>query len=122
MWTLEGAEEVLGRFYIIDSLDSHTIERRDMRTFACWAWVWIPTDIPTRHCLLCFEDDAGCVDSRMVSEPPEGERSSLLFHLDRIKDWTPREQRSPASGVSGLPSSGLDNDECRPLHEVNSLD
>ena len=34
MWTLEGAEEVLGWFCIIDRLDIHTIEHRDTRTFA----------------------------------------------------------------------------------------
>ncbi|XBJ01577.1 hypothetical protein VPH35_021205 [Triticum aestivum] len=111
MWTLEGAEEVLGWFCIIDRLDIHTIEHRDTLT-----------DIPTRHYLSSFEEGAGRVASRMVPEPPEGERISLLFHLDRVKDWTPREQRSPASGVSGLPSSSSDDNERRPLPEVNSLD
>ena len=35
MWSLEGAKEVLGKFCIIDRLDSHTFECRDTRTFAC---------------------------------------------------------------------------------------
>ncbi|XBI56893.1 hypothetical protein VPH35_038404 [Triticum aestivum] len=110
MWTLEGAEEVLGRFCIIDRLDSHTIERRDTRTFACWAWVWSLTDIPTRHCLSCFEDAAGLVvemqgfspplqASRTVPEPPEGERSSLLFHLDPSKTG-PQASSAPQPLVS----------------------
>ncbi|XBH68642.1 hypothetical protein VPH35_096739 [Triticum aestivum] len=98
MWSLEGAKEVLGKFCIIDRLDSHTFEHRDTRMFACWVWVWNLTDIPTRHCLSSFEEGAGRMTemlgyspplraNRIVPPPPEGERSSLLFHIDRVEDW-----------------------------------
>ncbi|XBI15844.1 hypothetical protein VPH35_058193 [Triticum aestivum] len=133
MWTLEGARGVLGKFCIIDRLDSHTAERRDTRTFACWAWVWSLTDIPTQHCLSSFAEGASQVTemqgyspplhaNRAMPEPPEWERSSLLFHLDHVEDWSPREQRSPGYGVSGLPSSGSDNDDRRPLPDVSTPD
>ncbi|XBI46506.1 hypothetical protein VPH35_110747 [Triticum aestivum] len=107
MWSLEGAKEVLGKFCIIDRLDSHTFECWDTRTFAAWVWVWNLTDIPTRHFLSSFEEGANCA----VPPPPEGERSSLLFHIDRVEDWTPREPRSPASYQSGLPSSGSSSND-----------
>nr|XP_040258357.1 formin-like protein 5 [Aegilops tauschii subsp. strangulata] len=60
--------------------------------------------------------------NRVVPPPPEGERSSLLFHIDRVEDWTPRGPRSPESYQSSLPSSGSDDDDRRPMLEIATLD
>lgn len=130
MWTLEGAEEALGKFCLIDRLDSHTFERRDMKTFAYRVWCWSLIDIPTRHCMSVFSQGAGRVEemlgfsppNRTVAQPPSVERHSLLFHIDMVENWTPREPHSPSSRQSILPSSGSKDDDTHPFPEIEPFD
>ncbi|KAE8805335.1 D-3-phosphoglycerate dehydrogenase, chloroplastic [Hordeum vulgare] len=88
-WSVEGAEEILGRRVRVDRLDSRTLERGHTKTFACWGFS--PPD-------------------RRVAPPPATADYSLLIHVDRIEDWTTPSPRSSYSGQSGLPSSDSDGD------------
>ncbi|KAI4988609.1 hypothetical protein ZWY2020_035849 [Hordeum vulgare] len=117
-WSVEGAEEILGKRVRVDRLDSRTLERGHTKTFACWIWTSDITKIPTSHTIAVLPRGAGRVDEmegfsppdRRVAPPPATADYTMLIHVDRIEDWTSPSPRSSHSGQSGLPSSGSDND------------
>ncbi|KAK3138116.1 hypothetical protein QOZ80_5AG0364760 [Eleusine coracana subsp. coracana] len=47
----------------------------------------------------------GSLEAVQLHSPPEGAEVELLVHLDQYNDWSPMPDRTPSSGVSGLPSS-----------------
>uniref|UniRef100_A0A8I6WZA7 DUF4283 domain-containing protein n=1 Tax=Hordeum vulgare subsp. vulgare TaxID=112509 RepID=A0A8I6WZA7_HORVV len=117
-WSVEGAEEILGKRVRVDRLDSRTLERGHTKTFACWVWMSDLANIPTSHTLAVLPRGAGRVEEmqgfsppdRRVAPPPATADYTMLIHVDRIEDWTPHSPRSSHSGQSGLPSSGSDDD------------
>ncbi|KAE8803915.1 D-3-phosphoglycerate dehydrogenase, chloroplastic [Hordeum vulgare] len=117
-WSVEGAEEILGRRVRVDRLDSRTLERGHTKTFACWVWTDDVGNIPTKHCLGILPRGAGHVEEmvgfsppdRRVAPPPATAEYSMLIHVDRVEDWTPPSPRSSHSERSGLPSSDSDGD------------
>ncbi|KAE8813165.1 D-3-phosphoglycerate dehydrogenase, chloroplastic [Hordeum vulgare] len=117
-WSVEGAEEILGRRVRVDRLDSRTLEGGHTKTFACWVWARDVADIPTTHTLGVLPRGAGRVEEmegfsppdRRVAPPPASAEYSMLIHVDRVEDWTSPSPRSSHSGQSGLPSSGSDDD------------
>ncbi|KAE8802739.1 D-3-phosphoglycerate dehydrogenase, chloroplastic [Hordeum vulgare] len=119
LWSVEGAEEILGRRVRLDRLDSRTLERGHTKTFACWVWTDDVGSIPTKHCLGILPRGAGRVEEmvgfsppdRRVAPPPATAEYSMLIHVDRIEDWTPPPPCSSHSERSGLPSSDLDGDD-----------
>uniref|UniRef100_A0A8I6WZW2 Uncharacterized protein n=1 Tax=Hordeum vulgare subsp. vulgare TaxID=112509 RepID=A0A8I6WZW2_HORVV len=118
-WSVEGAEEILGRRVRVDRLDSRTLERGHPKTFACWVWARDIADIPTSHTLGVLPRRAGRVEEmegfsppdRRVAPPPASAEYAMLIHVDRVEDWTPPSSRSSHSAQSGLPSSGSDDDD-----------
>ncbi|XP_044955207.1 uncharacterized protein LOC123405667 [Hordeum vulgare subsp. vulgare] len=48
-WSLEGAEEILGRRVRVDRLDSRTLERGHTKIFACWVWARDIEGLPRRR-------------------------------------------------------------------------
>ncbi|KAE8814118.1 D-3-phosphoglycerate dehydrogenase, chloroplastic [Hordeum vulgare] len=117
-WSVEGAEEILGKRVRVDRLDSRTLERGHTKTFSCWIWTSDIANIPTSHTIAVLSRGAGRVeemegfsppDSR-VEPPPATADYTMLIHVDRIEDWTTPSPRSCHSGQSGLPSSGSDDD------------
>ncbi|KAE8785827.1 D-3-phosphoglycerate dehydrogenase, chloroplastic [Hordeum vulgare] len=115
-WSVEGAEEILGRRVRVDRLDSRTLERGHTKTFACWVWTDDVGNIPTKHCLGILPRGAGRVEEmvgfslpdRRVAPPPATAEYSMLIHVDRVEDWTPPSPRSSHSERSGIPSSDSD--------------
>ncbi|KAE8810213.1 D-3-phosphoglycerate dehydrogenase, chloroplastic [Hordeum vulgare] len=111
LWSVEGAEDILGRKVRVDRLDSRTLERGHTKTFACWVWTDDVGNIPTKHCLGILPRGAGRVEEmigfslpdRRVAPPPATAEYSMLIHVDRVEDWTPpvppflplRAERSP---------------------------
>ncbi|KAE8791290.1 D-3-phosphoglycerate dehydrogenase, chloroplastic [Hordeum vulgare] len=124
-WSVEGAEEILGRRVRVDRLDSRTLERGHTKTFACWLWTSDVANIPTKHTLAVLPRGAGRVEEmegfsppdRRVAPPPTTADYSKLIHVDRIEDWTPPSPRSSHSGQIGMPLSDSDNDD-RPFLAV----
>uniref|UniRef100_A0A8I6Y709 CCHC-type domain-containing protein n=1 Tax=Hordeum vulgare subsp. vulgare TaxID=112509 RepID=A0A8I6Y709_HORVV len=119
LWSVEGAEEILGRRVRVDRLDSRTLERGHMKTFACWVWTDDVGSIPTKHCLGILPRGAGRIEEmvgfsppdRRVAPSPATAEYSMLIHVDRVEDWTPPSPRSSHSERSGLPSSDSDGDD-----------
>uniref|UniRef100_A0A8I7B614 Uncharacterized protein n=1 Tax=Hordeum vulgare subsp. vulgare TaxID=112509 RepID=A0A8I7B614_HORVV len=119
LWSVEGAEEILGRRVRVDRLDSRTLERGHTKTFACWVWTDDVGSIPTKHCLGILPRGAGRVEEmvgfsppdRRVAPPPATAEYSMLIHVDRVEDWTPPSPRSSHSERRGLPSSDSDGDD-----------
>ncbi|KAE8780869.1 D-3-phosphoglycerate dehydrogenase, chloroplastic [Hordeum vulgare] len=118
-WSVEGAEEILGRRVRVDRLDSRTLECGHTKTFACWVWTDDVGNIPTRHSLGVLSRGAGRVeemvgfsppDSR-VAPPPATAEYSMIIHVDRVEDWTPPSPRSSHSRRSGIPSSDSDSED-----------
>ncbi|KAE8783899.1 D-3-phosphoglycerate dehydrogenase, chloroplastic [Hordeum vulgare] len=117
-WSVEGAEQILGRRVRVDRLDSRTLERGHTKTFACWVWTDDVGNIPTKHCLGILPRGAGSVEEmggfspldRRVAPPPATAEYSMLIHVDRVEDWTPPSPRSSHSERSGIPSSDSDGD------------
>ncbi|KAE8793618.1 D-3-phosphoglycerate dehydrogenase, chloroplastic [Hordeum vulgare] len=72
-WSVEGAEEILGRRVRFDRLDSRTLERGHTRTFACWVWARDVADIPTSHTLGVLPRGAGRVEESRDSPHQTGE-------------------------------------------------
>uniref|UniRef100_A0A8I6X329 Uncharacterized protein n=1 Tax=Hordeum vulgare subsp. vulgare TaxID=112509 RepID=A0A8I6X329_HORVV len=97
LWSVEGAEDILGRKVRVDRLDSRTLERGHTKMFACWVWTDDVGNIPTKHCLGILPRGAGRVEEmigfsppdRRVAPPPATAEYSLLIHVDRVEDWTP---------------------------------
>ncbi|KAE8813000.1 D-3-phosphoglycerate dehydrogenase, chloroplastic [Hordeum vulgare] len=118
-WSVEGAEEILGRRVRVDRLDSRTLERGHTKTFACWVWARDIADIPTSHTLGVLPRGAGRVEEmegfsppdKRVAPPPASSEYAMPIHVDRVEDWTPPSPRSSHSVQSGLPSSGSDDDD-----------
>ncbi|KAE8769476.1 D-3-phosphoglycerate dehydrogenase, chloroplastic [Hordeum vulgare] len=117
-WSVEGAEDILGKKVRVDRLDSRTLERGHTKTFACWVWTSDVANIPTKHTLAVLPRGAGRVEEmegfsppdRRVAPPPATADYTMLVHVDRIEDWTTPSPRSSHSGQSGLPSSDSDHD------------
>uniref|UniRef100_A0A8I6X6Q8 DUF4283 domain-containing protein n=1 Tax=Hordeum vulgare subsp. vulgare TaxID=112509 RepID=A0A8I6X6Q8_HORVV len=126
-WSVDGAEEILGKRVRVDRLDSRTLERDHTKTFACWVWTNDVANIPTRHTLGVLPRGAGRVEEmegfsppdRRVAPPPATADYEMLIHVDRAEDWAPPSPRSSHSGQSGIPSSGSDDDS-RPFPAVSS--
>ncbi|KAE8819514.1 hypothetical protein D1007_02497 [Hordeum vulgare] len=126
-WSVDGAEEILGKRVRVDRLDSRTLERGHTKTFACWVWTNDVANIPTRHTLGVLPRGAGRVEEmegfsppdRRVAPPPATAEYEMLIHVDRVEDWAPPSPRSSHSGQSGIPSSGSDDDS-RPFPAVSS--
>ncbi|XBI89683.1 hypothetical protein VPH35_027455 [Triticum aestivum] len=124
-WSLEGAEEILGKKVRVDRLDSRTLERGHTKTFACWLWTRDVAHIPTKHTLWVLPRGAGRVEEmqgfsppdRRVAPSPGAVSYTMLIHVDRVEDWTPLSPRSSHSGQSGLLSSDSDGDD-RPFPMV----
>ncbi|KAE8776535.1 D-3-phosphoglycerate dehydrogenase, chloroplastic [Hordeum vulgare] len=118
-WSVEGAEEILGKRVRVDRLDSRTLERSHTKTFACWVWKNDVANIPTRHILGVLPCGVGCVEEMEGFSPPDKRVApssatadyAMLIHVDRVEDWTPPSPRSSHSGQSGLPSCGSDDDD-----------
>ncbi|KAE8776842.1 hypothetical protein D1007_50465 [Hordeum vulgare] len=118
-WSVEGAEEILGKRARVDRMDSRTLERGHTKTFACWVWTSDVANIPTKHTMAVLSRGAGRVEEMEGFSPPDRRVAplpamadfSMLIHVDRIEDWTPRSPRSSHSGQSGLPSSDSDADD-----------
>ncbi|KAE8801175.1 D-3-phosphoglycerate dehydrogenase, chloroplastic [Hordeum vulgare] len=119
LWSVEGAEEILGKRVRVDRLDSRTLERGHTQTFACWVWTNDVANIPTKHTLGVLLHGAGRVEEmevfsppdRCVTPPPAMVDYTMLIHVDRVEDWTPLSPRSSHSGQSGLPSSDSEDDD-----------
>ncbi|KAE8811681.1 D-3-phosphoglycerate dehydrogenase, chloroplastic [Hordeum vulgare] len=117
-WSVEGAEDILGKKVRVDCLDSRTLERGHTKTFACWVWTNDVANIPTKHTLAVLPRGAGRVEEmegfsppdRRVAPPPATADYTMLVHVDRIEDWTTPSPRSSHSGQSGLPPSDSDHD------------
>ncbi|KQJ92207.1 hypothetical protein BRADI_4g42245v3 [Brachypodium distachyon] len=113
LWSIEGAESVLGKDVIVDRLDSRTYAKEDTQLFSCWVWCWSLESIPSDHVFTVFRNGAGRVEEmngyspprRAVAPPPEGITFTALIHIDLAEDWTVRESRTPSSRQSGMPSS-----------------
>ncbi|KQJ82430.2 hypothetical protein BRADI_5g08877v3 [Brachypodium distachyon] len=113
LWSIEGAESVLGKDVIVDRLDSRTYAKEDTQLFSCWVWCWSLDSIPSDHVFTIFRNGAGRVEEmngyspprRAVAPPPEGITFTALIHIDLAEDWTVRESRTPSSRQSGMPSS-----------------
>ncbi|KAI4962522.1 hypothetical protein ZWY2020_030291 [Hordeum vulgare] len=50
-WSVDGAEEILGKRVRVDRIDSRTLERGHTKTFSCWVWTNDVANIPTKHTL-----------------------------------------------------------------------
>ncbi|KAE8795331.1 D-3-phosphoglycerate dehydrogenase, chloroplastic [Hordeum vulgare] len=94
-WSVEGAEEILGKRVRVDRLDSRTLERDHTKTFACWVWTNDVANIPTTHTLGVLPHGAGRVEEmegfppspdRRVAPPPATADYTMLIHDDRIED------------------------------------
>uniref|UniRef100_A0A8I6YN06 DUF4283 domain-containing protein n=1 Tax=Hordeum vulgare subsp. vulgare TaxID=112509 RepID=A0A8I6YN06_HORVV len=117
-WSVEGAEEILGRRVRVDRLGSRTLERGHTKTFECWVWTDDVGNIPTKHCFGILPRGAGRVKEmvgfsppdRRVAPPPTTAEYSMLIHVDRVEDWTPPSPRSSHSERSGIPSYDSDGD------------
>ncbi|KAE8790638.1 D-3-phosphoglycerate dehydrogenase, chloroplastic [Hordeum vulgare] len=126
-WSVEGAEDILGRRVRVDRLDSRTMEQGHTKTFACWVWTSDVASIPTKHTLAVLPRGAGRVEEmegfyppdRRVAPPPATADYTMLVHVHRIEDWTTPSPRSSRSGQSGLPSSDSDNNS-RPFPAVTA--
>ncbi|KAE8770215.1 D-3-phosphoglycerate dehydrogenase, chloroplastic [Hordeum vulgare] len=126
-WSVDGAEEILGKRVRVDRLDSMTLERDHTKTFACWVWTNDVANIPTRHTLGVLPCGAGRVEEmegfslpdRRVAPPPATADYEMLIHVDRVEDWAPPSPCSSHSGQSGIPSSGSDDDG-KPFPAVSS--
>ncbi|KAE8790054.1 D-3-phosphoglycerate dehydrogenase, chloroplastic [Hordeum vulgare] len=124
-WSVEGAEEILGRRVRVDRLDSRTLERGHTKTFACWVWIDGVGNIPTKHSLGVLPRGAGRVEEmggfsppdRRVAPPPAMAEYSMIIHVDRVEDWTPPSPRSSHFGRSGIPFSDS-NSEAAPFPAV----
>ncbi|KAE8818395.1 D-3-phosphoglycerate dehydrogenase, chloroplastic [Hordeum vulgare] len=126
-WSVNGAEEILGKRVRVDRLDSRTLERGHTKNFACWVWTNDVANIPTRHSLGVLPRGAGRVEEmegfsppdRRVAPPPATTDYEMLIHVDRVEDWAPPSPRSSHTGQSGIPSSGSDDDSS-PFPAVSS--
>uniref|UniRef100_A0A8I6X243 DUF4283 domain-containing protein n=1 Tax=Hordeum vulgare subsp. vulgare TaxID=112509 RepID=A0A8I6X243_HORVV len=113
-WSVDGAEEILGKRVRVDRLDSRTLERGHTKTFACWVWTNDVANIPTRHSLGVLPRGAGRVEEmegfsppdRRVAPPPATADYEMLIHVDRVEDWAPlsplitlRLERDPVLGL-----------------------
>ncbi|KAE8780178.1 D-3-phosphoglycerate dehydrogenase, chloroplastic [Hordeum vulgare] len=70
-WSVDGAEEILGRRVRVDRLDSRTLERGHTKTFACWVWTNDLANIPTRHTLGVLPRGACRVEEMEGFSPPD---------------------------------------------------
>ncbi|KAI4988277.1 hypothetical protein ZWY2020_029907 [Hordeum vulgare] len=126
-WSVDGAEEILGKKVRVDRLDSRTLERGHTKTFACWVWTNDVANIPTRYTLGVLLRGAGRVEEmegfsppdRRVAPPPATADYEMLIHVDRVEDWAPPSPRSSHSIQSGILSSGSDDDS-KPFPAVSS--
>ncbi|KAE8767470.1 D-3-phosphoglycerate dehydrogenase, chloroplastic [Hordeum vulgare] len=126
-WSVEGAEDILGRRVRVDRLDSRTMDQGHTKTFACWVWTSDVASIPAKHTLAVLPRGAGRVEEmegfyppdRRVAPPPATADYTMLVHVHRIEDWTTPSPRSSRSGQSGLPSSDSDNNS-RPFPAVTA--
>ncbi|KAE8797447.1 D-3-phosphoglycerate dehydrogenase, chloroplastic [Hordeum vulgare] len=118
-WSVEGAEEILGKRVHVDRLDSKTLERGHTKTYACWVWTIDAANIPTKHTLGVLPRGAGRVEEmegflppdKRVDPPQATTDYTVLIHVDRVEDWTPPSSRSSHYDQSGLPSSNSDDDD-----------
>ncbi|KAI5014714.1 hypothetical protein ZWY2020_056104 [Hordeum vulgare] len=93
-WSVEGAEDILGKRVRVDRLDSRTLERGHTKTFACWVWTSDVANIPTKHTLAVLPRGAGRVEEmegfsspdRCVAPPPATGDYTMIVHVDRIED------------------------------------
>ncbi|KAE8818288.1 D-3-phosphoglycerate dehydrogenase, chloroplastic [Hordeum vulgare] len=126
-WSVDGAEEILGKKVRVDRLNSRTLERGHTKTFACWVWTNDVANIPTKHTLRVLPRGAGRVEEmegfsppdRRVAPPPATADYEMLIHVDRVEDWAPPSPRSSHFVQSGIPSSGSD-DDTKPFLGVSS--
>ncbi|KAI4999281.1 hypothetical protein ZWY2020_003870 [Hordeum vulgare] len=70
-WSVNGAEEILGKRVRVDRLDSRTLERGHTKNFACWVWTNDVANIPTRHSLGVLPRGAGRVEEMEGFSPPD---------------------------------------------------
>ncbi|KQK16867.1 hypothetical protein BRADI_1g31146v3 [Brachypodium distachyon] len=95
LWSIEGAEEVLGKDVIVDRLDSRTFAQEATDVFSCWVWCWSLDRIPSDYSFTVFPKGAGRVEEmngysppcREVAPPPERVQFSALIHIDLVEDW-----------------------------------
>ncbi|KAE8793348.1 D-3-phosphoglycerate dehydrogenase, chloroplastic [Hordeum vulgare] len=72
-WSVDGAEDILGKRVRVDRLDSRTLERGHTKTFACWVWTSDIANIPTMHTLAVLPRGTGRVEEMEgFSSPPTG--------------------------------------------------
>ncbi|KAI4999846.1 hypothetical protein ZWY2020_004435 [Hordeum vulgare] len=77
-WSVQGAEDILGKRLRVDRLDNRMLKRGHTKTFACSVWTNDVANIPTRHILGVLPRGAGRVEEmegfslsdRRVAPPP----------------------------------------------------
>ncbi|KAE8802901.1 D-3-phosphoglycerate dehydrogenase, chloroplastic [Hordeum vulgare] len=71
-WSVDGAEEILGKRVLVDRLDNRTLEHGHTKTFACWVWTSDIANIPTTHTLAVLPRGARWVEEMEGFSPPTG--------------------------------------------------
>ncbi|KAE8817845.1 D-3-phosphoglycerate dehydrogenase, chloroplastic [Hordeum vulgare] len=79
-WSVEGAEEILGKRVRVDRLDSRTLERGHTKTFSCWVWTSDIANIPTSHTLVVLPRGAGRVEEMEGVLPSRQARRAIAGH------------------------------------------
>uniref|UniRef100_A0ACD6A3A3 Uncharacterized protein n=1 Tax=Avena sativa TaxID=4498 RepID=A0ACD6A3A3_AVESA len=105
LWSIEGAQDVLGKDVIIDRLDKRTYAQDNTKMFSCWVWCWSLDRIPSDHGFTVFPRGVGRFEEmhafsppcREVASPPKGVRFDALIHIDLVEDWTVHEAHTPPS-------------------------
>ncbi|KAM0868102.1 hypothetical protein ACQ4PT_041533 [Festuca glaucescens] len=110
-WSKEVMQTVFGSSVKVDVIEYRSEAPDEAEVCYVWCWACSPDDIPRAS-------DASFL-ARMGAAPPlrcslpdgtprdegfEDTREPLLIHLDKTKDFTPAEQRTPSSRASGIPS------------------
>ncbi|KAE8799176.1 D-3-phosphoglycerate dehydrogenase, chloroplastic [Hordeum vulgare] len=93
-WSVQGAEEILGKRVRVDRLDSTTRERGHTKTFAYWVWTNDVANSPIKHTLGVLSRGAGRVDEmegfsppdRCIARPSGTTDYTMLIHVDWVED------------------------------------
>jgi len=104
-WNLETLKEVLGEACLLDKIDRATFRQQASDMLYCWAWMWLPDQLPRAKTVTFFDRAAGqstlagggAPQPREVAAPPRGQSCNLLIHLDIVEDWTTTRTRTPSS-------------------------
>ncbi|KAE8780190.1 D-3-phosphoglycerate dehydrogenase, chloroplastic [Hordeum vulgare] len=87
-WSVEGAEEILGRRVRVDHLDSRTLERGHTKTFPCWVWTDDVGNIPTKQSLGVLPRGAGRVEEMSGIPSSDSDSEDAPFPTVAPASWT----------------------------------